>query len=175
MMTLNESGGFNEDDVIFTNSFNTKEEKINENIKVIKERLNNRGFTGTLYHLFVRKMIRTWTRSDFAISDYVSRYPIKNNYVNNIIGETGEYYKYFKVYTDSYYIVIIIGLIISYLIRRKDDDINVLSMMIILMLFIFLTIWECNSRYVVQILPIIILLSMTGWINVAEKYLIKKK
>ena len=86
-----------------------------------------------------------------------------------------EYYKYFKVYTDSYYVVTIIGLIISYLVRKKDDDINVLSMMIILMLFIFLTIWECNSRYVVQILPIIILLSMTGWINVVEKYLIKKK
>ncbi len=166
MMTLNESGGFNEDDVVFTNSFNTKKEKTNENIRVIKERLNNRGVLGTLHHLFIKKMIRTWNRSDFAISDYINRYPIKKNYLNNIIGESGDYFKYFKVYTDAYYLIIIIGLIMSYF--KKNKDINILIMMIILFLTMFLTIWECNSRYVVQLLPIIVLLSLSGWVNTIE-------
>lgn len=175
MMMLNKTGGYIEEDVTYTKSFNTISEKKKANIEKIKERLEERGFFGTIYHLGVKKMIRTWTDSSFAARDYLGRSPEESNIWNSIITTNGENYKYFYIYTSIYWLIMILGLILTFVSRKEKNDIITLSMIIIILLALFLTIWECNSRYVLQIVPVIVLTAIAGWSNFMKKFNLRKE
>ena len=51
MMGLNSGGGFNRDDVLYTQSFPNIDEKKAATVSEIKKRLSNYGFTGLINHL----------------------------------------------------------------------------------------------------------------------------
>ncbi len=164
MMALNTTGGYNEADVQFSKSFNTYAEKQNANLKVIEERIKNRGFLGTTKHLLYTKMVKTWTDSTFGSNDYLARKPIKKGFWYSLVTKDGINYHFYEAYTGSYWCFIIIGVIIACLKGLKgDSDIMNMAKIVILLLMLFLIIWECNPRYVVQILPLIIMVSMSGW------------
>lgn len=171
MMMLNTTGGFNHNDVNYTYSFNTYKEKKEANIATIKKRLDKRGIKGTIYHLFYTKMIRTWTNVNFASSDYLNRYPHKTGKLYSFISQDGNNNKYYQIYCYSYWMFILIGLI-TYVIfcfnKKEQTNITILKTCI-LGLIIFLIIWECNSRYVIQFLPMFILISSIGWVNIINK------
>ncbi len=164
MMALNTTGGYKEKDVQYTTSFPTYEEKKNANINVIKERISKRGIYGTARHLLYTKVVRTWTNNTFAVSDYLGRNPIKQSTFQDIFTMEGKLYRIFDIYTNVYWFVILLGIIIGSLYRKQSsEDIQMVSKYIILMLALFLIIWECNSRYVIQILPLIIMVGISGW------------
>lgn len=164
MMALNTTGGYNQEDVDYTASFLSYEEKKLANINVIKERIHERGLLGTTKHLLYTKIVRTWTNNTFAVSDYLGRKPIKQGVLQFIFTMGGKYYKIFDIYTNAYWLIILIGIFFEYLRNKQtSDDIQMIGKYIILMLALFLIVWECNSRYVIQILPLIIMIGISGW------------
>lgn len=169
MMALNKTGGYVYDDVLYTLSFNTYDKKIDANIEKIKERIEKRGISGTLHHMFYTKMVRTWTDSNFASSNYLNRQPIYNNFFNSFINKGGENYKYYKMYTDIYWLFILSGMILASVIYKEKNEIITMCKIIITFLTLFLIIWECNSRYVIHMMPLIILISGYGWYNLINK------
>lgn len=171
MMMLNETGGYNAEDVIYTKKFPTIEEKKNANIKEIKTRIKERGIFGTAHHLLYTKMVRTWTDSTFSSSDYLGRNPIEKNYLNSFITMDGRYYEGYYIYTYLYYIILLIGMVLSCLYYKNENKLITISKIITLLLIAFLIIWECNSRYVIQIMPLLIIISIFGWTELINKYL----
>ena len=164
MMMLNKSGGYNYGDVAYTSKYKTYKEKKSANFEEIKRRIESRGIDNTAYHLLVTKAIRTWTNSTFGSSDYVGRSPINDTWLRQLISEKGSNYKYFKTYSDTYWIIILLGMIITYFNKDELDVIHI-SKQIIIFHVLFLTIWECNSRYLIHMMYIIILISIYGWYN----------
>ena len=179
MMMLQGEGGYKTEEVIYTASFPTYNERKAANIKVIKRRVKKKGFGGITKHLFYTKVKRTWTDGNFAADNYLSRGPkynstkIYTNFWHSLYTYTGSRHNIYLVYTTTYWIVCMYGLILS-AIYSKKEDINQLIKMIILILALFLTIWECHPRYIVQAIPIIVLLSNYGWNCLVEKHFIKK-
>lgn len=166
MMMLNKTGGYIQEDVNYTASFDTYKEKQKANIEMIEKRIKDRGIGGTINHLFYTKWKRTWTDGSFASYDYLNRGTVSKNIWSNLIPKDGKNYKYYKLYTTVYWLFLIIGMIIAF----KDNNENILMIkMIIIIMALFLTIWECNSRYIVQILPLIVLLGICGWFSVLKK------
>ena len=60
MMGLTGDGGFNLDDVKYTQSFPNIDEKKAANIEVIKQRLSDYGFVGTIKHMTNKAVHNTW-------------------------------------------------------------------------------------------------------------------
>lgn len=69
------------------------------------------------------------------------------------------------IYSWLYYIVLIVGILLSgiFAIRRTNEQQKMLVLRIALFgIILFLSIWECNSRYLVAFIPVLIMTS-AGW------------
>ena len=166
MMALNSYGGFSQDDVNFTWGFDTYEEKKEQNILKIKERIYDRGFIETVKHIFYTKQLRTWTNSCLAGDNYVSRNPLhEQSLCQKVFSYKGEWHWVCLIYTWIYHITIMLGILLSAImsIKMKISEQKLLSGKIAIFgLFLFLSIWECNSRYVFSMAPVMILVAADG-------------
>ncbi len=158
------TGGYISEEVQYTKSFTNYNAKKKANLKVIKKRLKNYGVSGTLKHLAYTKVNKVWTNVAFGSDNYTSRYPFNYSKVFQVISMTGKYHKYSLIYLYVLWIFFIVGLLMASLKRTvlKHGFLQI-SKVIILLLAFFLMIWEANSRYLVQILPLIVLASISGW------------
>ena len=166
MMGLNNTsiGGYYQKDVDYTYSYPNYDAKKDANIKEIKHRVENYGFTGFMKHTFVRKVIRTWGASDLASTDYLCSSPrYKDSFMYNLFAAEGKYSFLTNIYNNIYFVFIYIGLLLSVLfaIRKKDYSLNVLRISLI-GIMIFLSVWECNSRYLLTFTPVLIILGADG-------------
>lgn len=162
MMTLNEqsTGGFVDDDVKYTRSFNTLSERKNANIKEIKRRINDYGTVKLLKKLFLDKVEATWAQPDLRTSDYLVRQPLNRNIIQEIVTLNGKYYKIYLNILHGIYVFILVGVLLSGILNMKKNNNYVnLCQLCLLGIFIFLTIWECNARYLINFLPFILIIS----------------
>lgn len=177
MMTLKWEGGYNQEDVDYTASFENYDKKNEADIREIKKRIQKMGFSGFVYHVFVKKIIRTWGSGSMAGDDYISRQPLKKNKLQSLLCINGKYHKIYLIYAQSYHLLMLFWMFVSILLRWRQtetDEENVL-VTTIWGLAIFLCIWECNSRYLVQMLPLMLPLMMSGIYGGIEKCQLTKK
>lgn len=166
MMGLNKksTGGYIQSDVDYTYSFVSKELKKKATEKEIKRRIDKMGLGGTLYQVIIKKSYRTWSEGSLGGREYVSRNPARpNNFLHNLLAENGKYQIVSFVYSNIYYFIMLIGILLSALfaIKRKNYELNSLRLSII-GLVIFMWIWECNPRYLLTFIPVILLLGADG-------------
>lgn len=167
MMGLGKTGGYQQEDVDYSISFDSYDERIEANVREIGNRLKQRGIGGTLQHIFGVKMLRTWGNSALAGDDYMSRNPVfPNSIIERFFGIRGDLHPVFLFFSWMYYILLIVGCLISPLSAENHRiDYEVLS---IVGITLFLMIWECNSRYLFTYTPVIFLCSMNGWSRLYE-------
>ncbi|WP_155242037.1 hypothetical protein [Butyrivibrio fibrisolvens] len=169
MMGMNpaDKGGYVQEDVIYTQSFETQESKKAANIAILKERLSEKGIGGTVKFIFINKAFRTWGNSYLNAPMYLAREPLHETILHDFVLEEGKYFKFFTFYCWIYHLFMLTGLVLSggFAIKSKNSDelIIRISRLTVLGLFAFLSIWECNSRYLVAFMPMIILVSIDGW------------
>lgn len=166
MMSFNkESGGYVQEDVEYTMGFTSYDEKNKAAIKELSIRIKELGPLGVPHHIFVRKILRTWCDSTLMGDNYVARYPVRNGLLQQIFCAEGKYHTLCLIYTWVYYIFIIGGILLSailsfYLPKRKQKFL--VGRIAIFGIALFLMIWECNARYLLVFLPIMILTAMEG-------------
>ena len=162
MMALNVDGkgGYVQNDVDFTKSFTSKDEKKNANICEIKKRIKALGGEGLLYHLFVTKIRRTWTDCTFASSDYLGRKNFSENLWTQFVVKDRKWNHYYVSLYTIFMIIIYLGWVMPS--SRNNHGIVVAKMATLFFAF-FLIVWECNSRYLVHYLPMIIITGLYGW------------
>lgn len=164
MLGLNDWGIYIQSDVDYTYSFENKQAKQKANIEVIKYRLKRRGVKGTLNHVFNTKLTRTWGTAALEGDNYMSRSPMKNTIFQRIFTVNGDLSYLSRFYCGVYHLLMIVGLLLAGIFSRNKDRMFYLKTALI-GVAVFFSIWECNSRYLYIFLPILIILSCFGWLN----------
>ena len=171
MMMLNDSGGYNQEDVDYTESFDSYKEKNEADIYKIKERIKSRGIAGTIKHIFGVKILRTWGLGSMGGDDYIARLPAYKNPLQSILCQDGKYHNVYLIYVQSYHLLMLFWIAYYLLvnIRIQEKQIENVVVTSVWGLAAFLCIWECNSRYLVQMLPLLVLVMMSGIYKFLEK------
>lgn len=167
MMGMNHYGGYSQDDVDFSMNAGSFEEKKNAELQELKRRINDYGLRGTLNHLFYTKISRTWGNSCLAGDDYCHRQPYHEDSIwERLFGVGEDLHWIVLIYTWLFHMLMILGIFFEGICSLKEEIENRNFMMLrysILGVGIFLTLWECNSRYLMLFLPVMLLLSFRGW------------
>lgn len=166
MMGVGKIGGYSPEDVRFTYSFPSYQEKKKENVEEIKRRVESYGFGGMAKHIFVDKMKRTWCDSCMVGDDYISRVPMNDNsMLYQVLSKLGQEHRRFLQYSWAHYFVLILGMLLSGLraIIRNDRQSLFVGRIAIFGIILFLSLWECNSRYLLAFLPVLILTGADGF------------
>lgn len=171
MMGLTGSGGFSEEDTRATISIPTKEGKINYANEKIAERLKNYGFTGYTKFL-MKKHLNNTDRGDFGWGrdGGPQIYAPSNDPIQAFLRDTyyqqGEKVKTVRFFMHLMWMVTLIGLLFVTRKEFKNDDQDTLLAIFkltILGAFLYLLLFEGGrSRYLIQYLPIIYMLSANG-------------
>ncbi len=161
-------GGFSQDDVDFTASFNTYDKRKEATINEAKKRVKDYGAKGFLKHTFHDKVIRTFDSPTLAGSDYAGRKPLyPNNILSRLFTDHGDLFSFGSIPCRIYYIFMMLGVLFSAIegVRKKKSESNQMLLagrIAIFGIFLFMLIWECNSRYLLVFTPILILLCADG-------------
>ena len=164
-------GGYQQEDVDFTISFNSYEKKKEANIKEIKKRLKARSFHESFKFFGYDKQVRTWGDATLASCVYLAEGPQEpDNILKQFVTLKGSKYWIALLYMTLYYGLILVGMFLSarFAVKRKSDakavDMPIFASSIAMLgIALFQTIWECNSRYLVVFIPIMILLAADGF------------
>ncbi len=175
MMSLG-YGGFRQEDVDFTSGFPTYNEKRDANVREIKRRLQEKGVPGSLSFFFYKKQVRTWGDSTFGGCDYLSRHPVYPvGFLARLVTLEGDLNWLLLLYTSLYYGILLLGMFLSaYFAWRKrgqqnNQDPLLAGRLTMTGIAVFLTIWECNARYLVVFLPLMILLCCEGFLELGKR------
>jgi len=176
MMGLNaeRSGVFEEEDVLYSNSFQTKAERQRANVQVIKERLNNYGPLGFI-KLLVNKALINFNDGSFA-------WEVEGNFYKELLPDNNKifapifmnYYSSYEDYDNTVFkqivqslwlwvLIFSLGFIIplqkNNLIYFSIDNVVYLS---IIGFVLFVMIFEARARYLFVFAPIFIICAFIG-------------
>lgn len=157
MMGMGGDGIFNSEDLEASLSHmpNTTE----YNIDAMKNRLGEMGPLGYIW-LLARKVSVTWGDGTYEISRVVGTQPRRpDSRLIQVIGVYGRYFKYYRFVTTVFQLSwLIVFLVMAFLTRKKNNNKVLVLKLALIGIFTFLLIWETNSRYLVNFLPLLIIL-----------------
>lgn len=177
MMGLTGNGGFNENEADFTTSFPTEKAKKKANVRVIKERLSEYWEQHTLIQFYTNKLTYTWGDGTFFAAEKLQRSPKYSTVASKYIygEEKGYYYGLAQAEWLIALILIAIGIALRPYLTYKQRDLQLLSLISTAGILILLLIWETRSRYLVNLLPVILISAYIGMIGIRNYYQIKKR
>lgn len=161
MMGLKGAGNYNLEDREYTSSFKTKKEKEEGNIKKIKERLEEYGIKGLLIHQYI-KAVNTWANGKYDMEFHLQRQPVKKSWLQSVFFRDGKFYPLYDGYCTLYqwFLLIFIGFSIIYGLIKKETGSSAMWKLALFGLFLFLSIWETKSRYVMHFIPVMMLITI---------------
>jgi hypothetical protein len=160
-------GGFSNEDLKYTRSYKTLQEKEQAEIVMIRNRLNQFGVEG--YALFLLKKIEwTWTDGTYFAPVKLARYPEKLTALHKFVlfsnGKSNKLYLVFTQLVQAMMLSMIFVGCITLLRKNADDAFRLMSVMC-LGLMLFLLFWETRSRYLVFLIPVFIVMTVYGMIS----------
>lgn len=162
-------GSYNDNDVRSTIAIKGYKEKQKYNLQIIKERLNNFGIIG--YLKFLNNKVN-WILSDGTFF-YGQEGIYKGSYYNQSkIAKSIQ--QFIDVQTDTYkniianimqilWILVILGLVFS--IKNEENNYISIGKLSIIGIILFILLFEGRSRYLINYIPIFILVGIYGLIN----------
>lgn len=173
MMSIEGDGRFNQDDVDFTMSLDleNRNEKL---IEEIKNRMQKHNENNDWYNFITNKMLTTWGDGTYYIPWQLEREPVHNGIHQEFIFRDGKYKSIYAYYTQAQHITMFILMIflIFYKLERKDFNYNILKLTFIGLFLVFI-IYEAKSRYIVNFMPIFVIMQVIGLGNLSA--LLNKK
>ena len=177
MMGLNEdtNGVFSQDDIDFSASFKTVEERNANNIEVIKQRLRDFGFFGYLKFL-AKKTLVVFSDGSFAwgvegnfyqtVPERFSRFSsiLKAIYYND-----GANHLLFITIEQVLWFVVLIFLTALGILTKKPDPNKLVLMLIITGIVSALMLFEARARYLYHFSPFFVLGASIGLHLITEK------
>ncbi|WP_339099035.1 hypothetical protein A5821_001202 [Enterococcus sp. 7F3_DIV0205] len=172
MMGVRGSGGYSVEDTDTINSLPSKQDKINYANKEIVARLKNHGFIGYTKFL-MKKHLNNTDRGDFGWGrDGNPQVYVKSNdpiqiFLRDTYYQQGEKVKTVRIFMHLMWIVTLLGLLFATKKEEKNEDTDYLLAIFkltILGAFLYLLLFEGGrSRYLIQYLPTIYILSAYGF------------
>lgn len=167
-------GSYSGDDYEYTLSFETKDEKVTANIEEVKRRLKDFGVVG--YIKFLDKKVN-WILHDGTFfyggeGHFVNSEPIVTGRFSKLIQKyylpSGSKYNNVAYFYQGIWLVILFLMFIPVLDREQREEIFILRLTIV-GIILFLMLFEARSRYLINHLPIFILLSVYGFQCIVDK------
>lgn len=160
------SGGYREADVKYTQEQPDYEAKKQVNLAKIKERIQRYGAVGLIKHIFGEKLRYGWCKSALAGDFYGAKNPMRKTRTWELLSTNGKWHWIFQLYSWPYYAMILLGMLLSGLFAfgKGTERSSVFSVgrLAMLGIFLFLSLWESNSRYLVCFLPVMVLTAANG-------------
>ena len=163
-MGLEGSGGYNGDIYWMTASVEGKNEKIAVDREFIRKRLGEYRVVGMGCHLKA-KLLFTWGDSVYFAPEKLKRDPLQESPLHPWVLYDGANYGRTYRYCSAVHWLLLMGVLLSVIrnFLEKGEGREAQAMQIALFgLFLFLLIWETRSRYLVNFVPVFILLSIDG-------------
>ncbi|MDT2738574.1 MULTISPECIES: glycosyltransferase family 39 protein [Enterococcus] len=162
-MGLNEktNGGFNQMDYNNIKTFPSYKSKNEEAQRIIKRRIDSRGVIGTSNFVLFSKWTRTWADGDFATKDYGLWDPARDGIIQHLLRNRSISF----LFQFTWFFILVLIAVGTLFFNKKTDVANI-SYYSFFGFVIFLSIWECNSRYVYCFIPIIVVMVITGIRNI---------
>lgn len=177
MMGLNEetNGVFSQDDVDFSASFMTIEERNSKNLEVIQQRLNDYGFFGYLKFL-AKKTLVIFSDGSFAWGvegNFYQIIPERTNrfalFLQDVYYNVGTHNQLFMTLEQILWFVVLLFLPLMSMMKQKPDR-NEITLMLIVLGFIFgILLFEARARYVYHFSTFFVLGASIGLGKVIEK------
>lgn len=181
MMGLNteSDGTWSGEDVAFSNSFATKQERAEGNIAVIKSRLQDMGIHGFLEHIVKKTLVNfadgtySWAmEGTFYKTLFEERNTVVSPFLRSIFYSYGDNFQYFAVVEHGIWVTMLFCSIgcVFYFQNKKRDSLCVESVVILTLIgaTLFQTIFEARNRYFFVNAPLFIIAAVIGWCGFCE-------
>lgn len=158
MMGLSGNGAYNGNDYTYTYSFPTIELRTQANLEKIIERLKDYGFIGYLEFLG-RKQQLNFGSGIYGVNEMIDDGPLRPNALHTIALDSGVHHEKFRHIAQGFHIFIFLILTFSALYdgaTKASPTKNLAIRLSITGIFIFLALWEGNSRYILNFIPMFI-------------------
>lgn len=174
MMGLNETGQgvYSEDDVNFSASFDSAEERTAANLKEVAHRLQSMGLSGFL-QLMQKKCLTTFNDGTYAWGVEGNFYAVIPENLNNkaapwlktVYYDSGNYYPYLSTFQQFIWLLILISAFVGVLAKTDKNHQKPLSILWITLLGLILyeMLFEARARYVYIFAPLLCVLAAMGF------------
>ena len=148
--------------------YNTRKK---ENIKVIKSRLSQYKTQGYIKFLNNKVKQQTWGSGTYDFENILSSYQVDNNIAHQFLLSNGRYYNVVYYYCQIFHFTMLFCILASILysikIREKIETLNI-ARLSMFGLLLFLLIWETRSRYMLNYIPVYLLIMVSGVISLSN-------
>ncbi|MCI8597327.1 MAG: hypothetical protein HFJ10_02630 [Lachnospiraceae bacterium] len=163
-MGLEGSGGYNFDVYFMTAAVEGKEAKKAVDREFIQKKLKEYGVSGMIAHL-KDKIIITWGDGVYFAPEKLMREPVKESKLHSWVLYDGVNYEKTYKYCNAVQFLLLGGILLSLLrnLLEKGSQREMIAFQLAVFgVFLFLLLWETRSRYLVNFVPVFILLGMDG-------------
>ena len=169
MMGLGHTGQYSAEDFAYTNSFETKAEKSEADLKELRDRLGKMGVGGLAVHLW-EKAAWIYTDGTYNVSHYIENSRLHTP-LHSLIIKGGRLRYLFFAYSFGMQMVLLSMMTYSGFaaFRKRKYGMTAWLRIGIFGMFLFFAVWEANSRYLFNFTPLYILLSTEGLAELSEK------
>jgi len=165
MMSLSGTGGYNNSDFDFTSSIEDPYERLKVTTDEIFVRLDKLGFTGVM-NLAEVKSARCFGDGTYALAEFLDDNPQNNTIVQEFILFDGKHYKAYKSVCAGIFLSILILMVISgfknIIDYRQRVKCCLIPQLCVFGIMLFLLMWEVNSRYINNFIPMIFISAVGG-------------
>ncbi|WP_297639376.1 glycosyltransferase family 39 protein [uncultured Clostridium sp.] len=161
MMSLVGAGGWDQQAVDNSLAAGPGKDKIKAyNEKIIKERLDHYGFSGLMEHLYIKNKF-TWADGTEYGTFYLKMQPLNKGALYEYVA--GDKANGFLTLSQGSELFMLVMIAIGTLGLFKDrKNLAMLCNICIFGIFLFLMIWETCSRYLLCIMPLMLISAMNG-------------
>lgn len=166
MMGLSGNGAYNGSDYEYTYTFPTREARTQANLERIGERLNEYGVWGYLEFLH-RKQQLNFGSGIYGVNEMIDDNPLRPNSLHQVAIEGGKYYETFKHLAHGFHVFLFLMIILSSVYDAAAKTRGAINKFVVRLsiigIFIFLALWEANSRYILNFIPMFIACAALGF------------
>lgn len=165
MMGLKGNGNYDLDDDAFTrflkdDSYLSQEDISKEHLAIIKQRLEDFGFTGLIKH-FQNKLNFTWADGTYYATYKIMRHPIHDSVFQEYV--FGSHNQVFVYLSQVSHVMMFLLILLSGIRLFRSNGFESVMTITLFGVILFLLIWETRSRYLVLFLPMMIALASFGF------------
>lgn len=161
------NGVWSGDDVVFSNSFDSRADRQRANLEVWQKRVKNLGVAG-VSKLFVKKTLANYadgTLSWECEGKFYIDMSDRDSWVKHFYGisyDGGKADNLFAFPFQIIWMLVLSGIVFLFAKKGLAKEECAISLALI-MLSVFLTLFECRGRYLLLYMPCFVFLSVLGW------------
>ena len=177
MMGMNGRGGWSSSEVKYSESFDSYESRKKGTTEKIVTRLKEREISTHIKNI-TNKLGYTWHDGTYFIPEKLKRQPVSKGKLHEVILVNGKYSKYYKYFPQIMHFSMLIFIMFNIKKKIKHcsfEEKDTVFLIEILGFMLFFIIWEARSRYLLTMLPIMIMAQIGGIEYLIENINCRKK